>query len=103
MNKEEVLERSRAEETDEGMQQAENRGRRIGEMAFSVVFVFIVVFNLFTGQNNYVPMAMFWAFIAAESYPKYQFTKNKAFLISTIAGSIASAASLVSHVADIWV
>lgn len=98
MNKEDVLERSRAEKVDEGMQEAENRGRRIGEIAFCGVFIFITLFNFFKGQPNYAPMAMLWAFLAAESYPKYQFSKNKSYLVATIAGTVASIASLVSFV-----
>lgn len=98
MNKEQILSRSRAEKSDEGMQQAENSGRRIGVSAFCVVFIFLILFNTFKGHQSYAPFAMFWAFIAAESYPKYRFTKNKAYLISTVAGTIASAAALVSYI-----
>lgn len=61
MDKEEILAKSRQEKKDEGMTEAENRGRRIGVMAFSAIFIFIVLFNLFNGQPNYAPMAMFWA------------------------------------------
>lgn len=49
MNREEILAKSRAEKTDEGMQQAENRGRRIGVSAFCCVYVFIVIFNFVQG------------------------------------------------------
>lgn len=98
MNKDEILKKSRAEKNDEGMRQAENQGRRVGQIAFCCVFVFVIIFNLFNNQNNYAPMSMFWAFIAAEAYPKYQFTKRKAFLISTIAGAVASIASLLSFI-----
>ena len=93
MNREEILAKSRAEKTDEGMQQAENRGRRIGVSAFCCVYVFIVIFNFVH--------AMFWAFVAAEAYPKYRFTGNKGFLASTVAGTLASAASLGSFVISV--
>lgn len=98
MNKDEILEKSRAEKDDEGMQEAENRGRRIGEIAFCSIFIFIVLFNFFTGQDNYAAMSMFWAFMAAQAYPKYQFTKKKVFLVTAIAGAAASIASLVSFI-----
>ena len=45
--------------------------------------------------------AMFWAFVAAEAYPKYRFTGNKGFLASTVAGTLASAASLGSFVISV--
>lgn len=101
MNREEILAKSRAEKLDEGMQRAEERGRKIGISAFCCVFIFITIFNLYGGRTNSGPAAMFWAFIAAEAYPKYRFSKNSAYLISAVAGSLASAASLAGFVLDI--
>lgn len=100
MNKEEILAKSRLEQNDEGIIQAEHRGRKYGLVAFSIVFIIITFVNLFKGQSNYGPMAMFWAFLAAESYPKYKFTNQKAYLISTIAGTIASIAYVLSFLMD---
>lgn len=98
MNKEEILHKSRSEKTDEGMIQAENKGRQIGMVAFTLVFVFIVLFNIAHGQSNHAPFAMFWAFMAAESYPKYKFTGHKAYLVTTLAGAVAAVASLASFI-----
>ena len=96
MNKEEILMKSRKEKKDEGMIQAENHGREIGISAFCLVFIFVYLFNFFTNQPNHGPFAMFWAFMAAEAYPKYRFSKSKAYLVTTIAGSITSIISLLS-------
>ncbi len=101
MNREEILEKSRNEKMDEGMVNAENRGRYIGMSAFCLVFIFITIFNLFHGQHNYGPQAMFWAFIAAEAFPKYRFTKQKVYMVTTVAGTFASAASLASFVISV--
>lgn len=98
VNKEEILAKSRNEKNDEGLIDATNRGQRKGIVTFCLVFIFIVLFNLFTGQSNYAPMAMFFAFNAAEAYPKYKFTKNKAHLVTTIASSIACIAFLINLV-----
>ena len=98
MNREEVLEKSRKENKDEGMIAAENKGRKIGFCVFCIVFVFITIFSLINGQPSYAPRAMFWAFVAVEAYPKYTFTKQKAYLIITIAGSVAAIASLCSFI-----
>ncbi len=98
MNREEILAKSRKERNDEGMVEAENKGRKIGLCVFCAVSAFIILFNFFNGQSSYAPMAMFWAFIAAEAYPKYTFTKQKSYLIITIAGAIAAIASLGSFV-----
>ena len=66
MNKEDILARSRAEQNDEGMRDAEEKGRRIGIRAFCLVELIVLIFNYCTDQPTYVPMSMFWAFTAAE-------------------------------------
>lgn len=98
MNKEEILARSRQEKHDEGMTMAENQGRKFGLMAFCVIFMIVILCNLAKGHSNYAPFAMFWAFLAAEAYPKYVFTKQKSYLLSTIFGAIASLGFLASFI-----
>lgn len=98
MNREEILAKSRDEKIDEGMISAENRGRKIGSYAFCLIFIFITLFNLFTGRGNDGPQAMFWAFVAAEAYPKYRFTGKRAYMVITVAGSFNAAAALASFV-----
>lgn len=89
MNKDEILEKSREEKNDEGLIAAENKGRKIGMIAFTIVFAFTLVFNFFNGNDIYACIAMFWAFFATETYPKYKFTKNKVYLFTTILGATA--------------
>ena len=101
MNKDEILAKSRNENADEGMTAAENRGRRIGITAFALVEVSILIFNWFTSQPNYVPLALFWAFAAAEAYPKYKFSGKRAYLITVVCGAMAGAASLASYILTI--
>lgn len=100
MNKEEILKKSREENNDEGLIEVENNGRKLGEMAFTLMFIFILIINFSNGKSSYAPMAMFWAFLAAESYPKFKFTKKKAYLFSTFAGLIASIVYLISFVIE---
>ena len=98
MNKEEILAKSRKEKSDEGLIAAENQGRKIGIAVFCAVLIFVIVFNLFTAQSNYAQIALFWAFIAAEAYPKYKFTSKSGYLITVIAGAVASIVFLIGHV-----
>lgn len=100
MNKEEILKKSREEGNDEGLKEVENNGRKLGEMAFTLVFIFILIINSLNGKSSYAPMAMFWAFLAAEAYPKFKFTKQKVYLISIFAGSIANVAYLINFVIE---
>ncbi len=100
MDKEEILNKSRQSKKDEGFEHIENKGRKIGYIVFCCVFVFIILFNAFMGQQNFAVSALFWAYLAAEAIPKYQFTHNKSYLIVTIAGSIATIAYLASFVLE---
>lgn len=98
MNKEEVLQASRAQKEDEGQVYAEQYGRKIGYAAFSVLFAGIVVFNLFTGQSNSVPFTLFWAFFGAEAFGKYRVTKKKAYLFTTVCSALGSISFLAAYV-----
>lgn len=100
MNKEEILAKSRQSFKDEGLEYAENEGRKIGFIAFTLLFVFLIIVSLFFGETStsYAVSSLFWAFIAAEGYTKYRFLSKKVYLITLIAGSIASVLSVVNYV-----
>ena len=98
MNKEEILAKSREAREDEGMTAVENKGRRTGIVAFCCVEVIFLIVDFIFGNESYAPLAMFWAFISAEAYPKYRFTKKKIFLIMTIVAGLASAVNIVSYI-----
>lgn len=98
MNKEEILEKSRREHLDEGEKNAENHGMKIGIVSFLVVLIFLMIFNLCTGQENDALLAIFWAYVAAGAYPRYRFSKNKSLLVTTIAGGFLSIANLITYV-----
>lgn len=92
MDKEEVLAKSRQSHKDEGMEHAENQGRRIGLIAFTLLFAFLAICSLFFWQIStlYALLSLFWAYFSAEAYGKYRFIKRKEYLITVIFGSIAS-------------
>lgn len=101
MNREEILQKSRDAKQDEGFVQAENQGRRMGIVAFVCVFIFIFIFSFINGQNTYAPLSMFWAFVAAEAYPKFRFTSNRAYLLTTICASLLTLCYFVCYVVDV--
>ena len=96
MDRDEILAKSRNEKMDEGLVFAEHCGRKLGVGVLCFLFGFIVLFNFFHGESSYAPMAMFFAFLAVEAYPRYRFTGDKGVLIIVIAGAIACLASLGS-------
>lgn len=101
MDKEEILKRSRAEKEDEGEIYAANKGRRAGVAAFCMVFIIIVVFNIITGQSNYMPFAMFWAYAAAEGWGKYRVAGTKAYLWVTVFGGAGAVCWLAAYVLSV--
>lgn len=98
MDKEEILAKSRRENPDEGKTNAENQGMKIGIVFFLAVLIFLMIFNLCTGQENDALLAVFWAYVAAEACPRYRFSKDKSLLVTTIAGGLLSLANLVTYV-----
>lgn len=101
MNKEEVLEKSRAAKEDEGIDFVENKGRKYGELGFSTVFIMIMLFNLFTNQKNFVPFSMFFAYMAAQAYGKYKINKGTSYMITIISAAIASICFFACHVVNV--
>lgn len=98
MNKAEILKMSRNQKEDEGTVYTDNKGRRYGVAGFCSVFIIIVVFNIFTKQNNFIPYSMFFAYLAAEAYGKHCVTKQKSLIATMILGTIASILFLVCHI-----
>lgn len=98
MNKEEILAKSRRENLDEGKKNAENQGRQIGIISFITVLIFLFIFNMCTNRSNDALAAVFWAYVAAEAYPRYRFSKEKSLLATSIAGGFLSIANLITYV-----
>ncbi|HAZ36833.1 MAG TPA: hypothetical protein DEF85_08450 [Clostridiaceae bacterium] len=100
MDKEKILEKSREIHQDEGMEHAESQGREIGFIAFCILFIFLVIFNLFYGESVtfYAISSLFWALSAGESYGKYRFAKTKLHFISAIVCSITSILSVANYI-----
>lgn len=101
MNKKDILEMSQNSKKDEGMEFAENQGRKIGISFFCAMFAVIILFDSFFGKGSrtfHAASAMFWTFMAAEAFPKYRFSHNKSYLIIIIAGGIAAMASLANFI-----
>ena len=72
MDKEEILSRSRKQKIDEGIEYTENKGRKLGFIAFVFVYVFIIAFNVENGRSSYELYALCFVFLSAESIEKYK-------------------------------
>lgn len=101
MNKDEILKKSRAEKDDEGTIYVNNNGHRYGVIGFCSVFIIIILFNIFTKQNNFVPFSMFWAYASAEAYGKYKITKTKTLMLTAILAAIAAVLFLACYILEV--
>lgn len=88
MNKEEILARSRNEKKDEGKEYYESQGRRYGTVAMLIMFTILAVFNLYQGQSNHQILAMFFAYLGAESYGMFKMSRKKEHIIGAIVGAV---------------
>lgn len=98
MNRDEILERSRKEKKDEGIEFAMNRGRRIGTVGISAVFIILATINIWKGINNYALFAVFWTYAGLESIGKYSITKGRLLLITSICTTLAGLLYFVCYI-----
>ena len=101
MDRDEVLKRSRAEKEDEGSIFLENRGRRFGVIGFCILYILLVVFDLFTGQSSYSIHALFWCYISLEAWGKYRASRRRAFLGTTVLAAVSSLCFLACYVLEV--
>lgn len=97
VDKKEILEKAQKESDDEGLQNARNKGRAWGVLAFTVVYVIITIFNYVKDNPNNIPSLFFMAYLAAESIPEFIFTKKKIFLFTSICAGISAILNLIHY------
>ena len=102
MDKNEILEKSRQEKTDEGVTYAENKGRRYGEIGFCLLIIALIIYNGIKGLDSYLPMSLLWAYLAAQDLGKYQARRERRFLWGIVFGAIASLCFLLCYVLRTW-
>lgn len=98
MNKKEILEKAQAESVDEGLENAQNKGRAWGVAAFTIVYIAITIFNTVTDKPNHLASMFFMAYLAAGSIPEYMFTKKKIYLATAIISALAAILNLINYI-----
>ena len=101
MDKEEILERSRRENVDEGMIDALNSGNRLGIIICTAVFSFFAIFNAVFDRNNDLLFAMYGSFIVAEAYEKYRFTGKKKLLMWSAFGILVMLLFSIHYIGEV--
>lgn len=102
MNKEEILSRSRNEKKDEGVEYAESRARRIGELGMFAVYIIVIVYNMFKGLQNEVAFILFWTYFGFSWLGKYRVTHNTLQLVSAIFGIMAAILYFAGYIIATW-
>ena len=98
MDKKEILEKAQAESVDEGLKNAQNKGRAWSVTVFVIVYFAITIFNNVKDRPNDLANMFFMAYLAAESIPEYIFTKKKIYIFTAIFGAIAAIISLIYYI-----
>ena len=100
MNKKEILEKSRQSGSDEGMRNAENKGRSFGYIAFVILSVILLGLSLFFWQpiTLYAVQSLFWTFIATEGFSKYAFNKKIRHLLLFLSSGAAAILSFIQFI-----
>ena len=102
MEKQDILEKSRREKRDEGVTYAENKGRRYGEISFCLLIIAVLVYDFAKGLDSYLPLALFWGYLAAEGLGKYQARRERKYLWVVVCGAVASLCFLLCYVLRTW-
>lgn len=98
MKKDEILEKAREENKDEGIDNVNNKGLSLGYKIFILLSIILIVFNRFNNIESYDILSLMFGFSVAESYSRYKFLKEKSLLISSILSSIACIVFLICHI-----
>ena len=97
--KAEILARIRQAKKDEGMENADYRGTKIGVIVFAVVALFLAIGSV--PDRMYIVHAiasLSFAWVVGGTISYYRFTKRKSFLVCVVASAIASVAFAIMAV-----
>jgi len=91
--KAEILAESKKTKKDEGMENADYRGSKIGVIVYAVVALFLVFFSIPDKMNVVNAIAsLSFAWVVGGTLSYYRFTKKKSLLACAIASAIATVA-----------
>ncbi|MCL2050257.1 MAG: DUF6442 family protein [Lachnospiraceae bacterium] len=85
-----ILERSRNAKKDEGMENADYRGSKIGVIIYAVVAFILIIFCIPAKMDIVNAIAsLSFAWVVGGTFSYYRFTKRKIHLVCVIASGIA--------------
>ena len=91
--KAEILAKSKKAKKDEGMENADYRGSKIGVFVYAGVAFFLMIFSMPDNMNIVSAIAsLSFAWVVGGTFSYYRFTKEKFYLVCVIASAIATIA-----------
>jgi hypothetical protein len=87
MNKQEILEKSRTANVDEGMLHADNRGLKWGNIAITVVSVILLLTLMVVSESRpavFAVCSLLSVSVACEMFSKFRFTRKRFDLIAGV-------------------
>lgn len=93
MNKEDILDRSRKERKDEGMEQAISTSRNHGFIIMSILLCVVGILDLLYAKDIRAfeaVSAIFWGFWSLEHFSKYRFNKKGIELLNAVVACLGS-------------
>lgn len=91
--KAEILAKSKKAKKDEGMENADYRGSKIGVIVYAIVAFFLVIFSIpdkMSIVNAIASLSFAWVVGGAFSY--YRFTRKKSYLVCVFTSAISAVA-----------
>lgn len=98
MNKEEILQKSREEKTDEGFEYILNKSRRWYVIVNSILCIFYIFFNAYVGKEYFEIFSILFSGVAISLFYAYKFTGSKMYLFFSIFDGAISLMYLIIYV-----
>lgn len=102
MDKDEILEKSRAAKKDEGVEYAHSKGNSLGEKILAVVSLPMAIFSIVIGEYAIIWAigAMTFAHVLGQSLSIFRFTKRKYHLAWIVLSIVMLIVFLVQFLAE---
>ena len=98
MEKQDILEKSRREKTDEGVLHAQEKGRKWGVVGFLSLLIAVQIYQLVLGLDTNLPQAFFMGYISCEALGEYGFRRKKSYLGLGIVAALACVLNLAVYI-----
>ena len=100
MDRNEVLERSRKENQlhDEGVRDAQQKGRRVGVAGFFLFVAIVIVYNMVLGISISLPVAFMLVYLTCQAWGQYVERRDTIVLITGIMGIVGTIAASAAYV-----